>query len=91
MKAQLSVSPKSRDRYYFNYHIALQLYSIYKAETVIKNEPRVPLNYFKKPMTARRHRIIFTSYLKEQITSCISLVRTSGNNFHHTLASLLKN
>jgi|SRR3954447_15234790 len=97
MKSPLSVSRKehliqtSRTRFYFNYHITLELYSIYKAESEVKKEPRIPLNDPRRSEPARKHRVALTSYLKQQITSCISLIRASGNNLHHNVASLLRN
>jgi hypothetical protein len=96
MKARLSVSRKhlikrNRGRYYFNYRTALQLYSIYKAEAVINNEPRIPLNDPRRPVPSSKHSVVFISYLKQQITSCISSIKASGNDLHHTLASLLRN
>jgi hypothetical protein len=91
MKPQLSVSPKSRDRYDFNCRIALQLYSIYKAETVVKKEPRIPSNHLKRPAPSSKHHLTLSSYLKQQITSYIYAIRTPGNDLRHTPASLLRN
>jgi len=90
MNPQLSVSQKSRERYDFNCRIALQLYSIYKAENVIKKEPRIPSNYLKRPVPPSRY-LTLSSYLKQQITSYISSIRTPGNDLRHTPASLLRN
>jgi hypothetical protein len=96
MKSQLSVSKehlvkKNRARYYFNHRIALQLYSIYKAEAVIKNAPRIPLNDPRRSAPPSKRRIVLTSHLKQQINASISSIRASGNNLPHTLASLLRN
>ena len=91
MNPQLSVSQKSRERYDFNCRIALQLYSIYKAENVIKKEPRIPSNYLKRAAPPNKHHLTLSSYLKQQITSYISSIRTPGNDLRHTLASLLRN
>src|SRR2546421_12841322 len=95
MKSQLSVSrehltQKNRAQYNFNYHLALQLYSIYKAEVVIKNEPRIPLNDPRRPVAPHKRHVVLTSYLKQQITSFMSSIRVSGNDLHHSLASFKK-
>ena len=87
MKSQLSVPrehliQKNRARYYSNYRIALQLYSIYKAEAVIKNKPQIPANDPRRPAPLSKGRIDLALYLKQQITSCISSIRASGNDLH---------
>jgi len=96
MKSQLSAPKqhliqKKRARYYSNYRTALQLYSLYKAEAIAKNGPRIPLNDPRRPVLQHKRRLVLTSYLKQQITSCMSSIRASGNNLHHSLSSLLRN
>ncbi len=81
------LSRKNRARYYFNYHTALQLYAFYKAETIIKNEPRIPLNDSRRPVPPHKRRLSLVQYLIQQIISCISSIKESGSNPHHAAVS----
>ncbi|SRR6266536_1235786 len=81
------LSRKNRAQYYFNYHTALQLYVFYKAETIIKNEPHIPLNDSRRPAPPRKRRLSIVQYLIQQIISRISSIKESGSNLHHAVVS----
>ncbi len=81
------LSRKNRARYYFNYHTALQLYAFYKAETIIKNEPRIPLNDSRRPAPPNKRRLSLVQYLIQQIISFISSIKESGSNPPHAVVS----
>jgi len=49
------LSQKNSKSFYINYHLALQLYSIYKVESMPKKEPRLPLRDWRRPVI-KRHR-----------------------------------
>ena len=97
MKSQIANSKKElyrkkKGRYYTETRIALQLYPFYKAETIIKNEPRLPRNDPRRPVASRKHPISLLQYLKLLVTSHKSSAETPGRNVHHTRgASLMSN
>ncbi len=97
MKSQIAtpkkyLSAKRKARYYADTRIALQLYPFYKAEIIIKNEPRLPRNDPRRPVASRKHRISLLKYLKLLVTSHKSSAETPGSNVHNTRgASLVSN
>src|SRR3954447_19232078 len=48
-------SPNAK-KFYANYHLALQLYYIYKIESLSKNEPRLPPTDWRRPIIKRHHK-----------------------------------
>jgi hypothetical protein len=93
MKNQITVSKKdlirkSKAKHSADLHIALQLYAFYKAEAIIKKEPRIPSNDPRRPVPAPMHRLSLLHYLKLLVISGNASTRTSGSNVHHTPAFL---
>jgi hypothetical protein len=48
-------SQKNSKNFHVNYHLALQLYSLYKLESMPKKEPRLPLKDWRMPVI-KKHR-----------------------------------
>ncbi len=74
-----------------NYQIALQLYYIYKAETKIKKEPRLPIKDWRRPVSEPKQDFFLLKHLRQQIPVVISLRRILGSFFPLTIPFILKN
>jgi hypothetical protein len=50
------LSPKTAKNFYINYHLALQLYNIYKIESLPKKQPSLSLRDWRRPVIERRRK-----------------------------------
>jgi hypothetical protein len=79
MKSQISDSKKDSSRKKnarnaANARAILQLYAYYKAEAVIKSEPRIPKNDRRRPVPPLKKHLFLLRFVKIAFTSNISSI-----------------
>ena len=89
-KSKKHLFQKEKAKYHVNCRIALQLYTFYKAETVVTKEPRLPHNDFRRPVAQPKRNISGLQYLKQQISLYLSSKKLSGSFNHQIVPSILK-
>jgi hypothetical protein len=55
-KSKNTLSAKNAKNFYINYHLATQLYYIYKIESLPKKEPRLPVKDWRRPVIKHNHK-----------------------------------
>jgi hypothetical protein len=94
MKSQISDSKKDfyrkqNARTAANIRVVLQLYACYKAETVIKSEPRIPRNHPRREFSSHKPHSSLFKLPKLFFTSNHSYVVESGRDIQHAAVAPL--